>query len=416
MEKARKILVVDDEIGICRNVEKILSKNDYEVMYAQSAREALEKMAKDSFSLLISDIVMPEMDGIELLKLTKEQWPLTKVMMMTAYASTDTAMKAIQLGAEDYVPKPFTPNGLRSKVENVLIPESVVEARKGHKNKGLGGNIDVDMPFDRDEVAKYTGGEYAKMLGASDMPGVGRPLSPDMASYCPIGEMTCDIFKKLGNTCKGGTKTGECPQKKAKAKKAAKGQLAFDAKILIGIDQPFRYEEVVSVTGPEYVKNLQREGVSFVPYEELKKNVARMMSGDVGDESRDQVVIQISAGKDVLVIDDEVAVNNNIRKILVKKGYHVEQAVTKDEALEKIEERAYPLILLDLRIPGVKGLELLETIRDRRPDTKVIIVTGYANIETAVETAKLGAIDFLSKPFTPNEIRTAAENALQLAA
>jgi len=74
------------------------------------------------------------------------------------------------------------------------------------------------------------------------------------------------------------------------------------------------------------------------------------------------------------------------------------------------------LVLLDLRIPGVKGLELLETIRDMRPDTKVIIVTGYANIETAVETAKLGAIDFLSKPFTPNEIRTATENAFQLAA
>ncbi|MBW1901095.1 MAG: response regulator [Deltaproteobacteria bacterium] len=392
MEKALKILVVDDEIRICRNVEKILRKNDYEVTHAQSAREALEKLSRDSFSLLISDIVMPEMDGLELLKLTKEQWPLTKVMMMTAYASTDTAMKAIQLGAEDYVPKPFTPNGLRSKVENVLISESVVDLQKAEENKGLGGKTDIGMP------------------------GVERSLSPDMASYCPIGEMTCDIFKKLGNTCKGGTKTGECPQKKAKEKKAAKGQLAFDAKILIGIDQPFRYEEVVSVTGPEYVKNLQREGVSFVPYEELKKNVARMMSGHAGDESGDQVVIQISARKDVLVIDDEVAVNNNIRKILVKKGYHVEQAITKDEALQKIEERAYPLILLDLRIPGVKGLELLETIRDRRPDTKVIIVTGYANIETAVETAKLGAIDFLSKPFTPNEIRTAAENALQLAA
>jgi len=392
MEKALKILVVDDEIGICRNVEKILSKNNYEVMHAQSARVALEKMAKDSFSLLISDIVMPEMDGIELLKLTKEQWPLTKVMMMTAYASTDTAMKAIQLGAEDYVPKPFTPNGLRSKVENVLISDSVLDSKKAEEGKGLQGKTDIGMP------------------------GVGKLLSPDMSSYCPIGEMSCDIFKKLGNTCKGGTKTGECPQKKAKKKKAAKGQPAFDAKNLIGIDQTFKYEEVVSVTSPEYVENLQREGFTFVPYEELKKNVARLMGGDAADESADLVVIQKSAGKDVLVIDDEVAVNNNIRKILLRKGYDVEQAITKDEALQKIEEREYTLILLDLRIPGVKGLELLETIRERRPDTKVIIITGYANIETAVETAKLGAIDFLSKPFTPNEIRTAAENALQLAA
>jgi len=368
-------------------------------------------MAKETFSLLLSDLVMPEMDGIELLKLAKEQWPLTKVMMMTAYASTDTAMKAIRLGAEDYLPKPFTPDGLRSKVESVLASESIVETLK-KKKRGANKNIDVDIPFDRDEVAKYADGEYVKMLGPSDMPGVGRAVE----SYCSVGEMTCDIFKKLGNTCKGGVKTGECPQIKAKAKKAAKAKKGFDAKTLIGIDQPFNYEEVVSVTGPEYVQNLQRDSVSFIPYEELKKNVARMMGKEVEDEPVYQEVMQEPVTKHILVVDDEVAVNNNIRKILIKKGYHVDQAVTKIEAIQKIEEKVYRLILLDLRIPGVKGLELLELIRDRRPESKVIIVTGYANIETAVETAKLGAIDFLSKPFTPNEVRSATEKAFLLAA
>jgi len=415
MQETLKILVVDDEIGICRNVEKILSKRNYEVTVAQSAKEALEKLAKESFSLMISDIVMPGMDGIELLKLTKEQWPLTKVMMMTAYASTDTAMRAIQLGAEDYVPKPFTPNGLRSKVENVLIAESIVAPGK-EEDKILGGMIDVDMPFDRDEVAKYANGEYTRMLGPSDMPGGERPLPQDMENYCAVGEMVCDIFKKLGNTCKVGTKSGECPQKKAKKKKTAKEEEAFDAKKLIGIDQPFNYEEVVTITGPEYVQNLHRDGFSFIPYEELKKNVAQMMSKETEESSEIQVVVQEPGTKSILVVDDEVAVNNNIRKILVKKGYYVDQAITKNETLQKIEEREYTLVLLDLRIPGVKGLELLETIRKKRPDTKVIIVTGYADIETAVETAKLGAIDLVSKPFTPSEIRTATEKAFQLAA
>jgi DNA-binding response OmpR family regulator len=405
MDEVPKILVVDDEIGICRNVEKILTKNNYEVVHAQSAKEALGKMAKQTFSLLLSDIVMPEMDGIELLKLAKEQWPLTKVMMMTAYASTDTAMKAIRLGAEDYVPKPFTPDGLRDKVDSILVAKSKTSI--GTENK-----IDVDIPFDRDEVARYANGEYAKMLGPSDMPGVGRSLE----NYCSLGEMVCDIFKKLNNTCKGGIKTGECPQKKAKAKKDAKKKAGFDGKKLIGIDQPFNYEEVISVTGTEYVKNLQYDGISFLPYEDLKKNVARMMDQDKGETSVTHEVMEEPATKNILVIDDEVAVNNNIRKILVKKGYHVDQAITKSEAIEKIDERAYKLILLDLRIPGVRGLELLELIREKRPDAKVIIVTGYANIETAVETARLGAIDFLAKPFTPNEIRSATEKAFQLAA
>ena len=403
MDSATKILVVDDELGICRNVEKILSKSNYDVMHAQSAKEALERMTNESFSLLISDIVMPEMDGIELLKLSKEQWPLMKVMMMTAYASTNTAMKAIRLGAEDYVPKPFTPDGLRAKVEKVLVSE----AKMGNNNK-----IDVDIPFDRDEVTQYANSEYAKMLGPSDLPSIGRSVE----GYCTVGEMVCDIFKKLNTTCKGGVKTGECPQKKAREKKAAQKDKKFDAKTLIGIDHPFNYEEVISVTGPEYVKHMQTDGFAFIPYEELKKNVARMMSKEAGNETVYQEVMEEPETKNILVIDDEVAVNNNIRKILVKKGYHVDQAITKPEALQKIEEKTYKLILLDLRIPGVRGLELLETIRDKRPETKVIIVTGYADIETAVETAKLGAIDFLAKPFTPKEIRAATENAFQLAA
>ena len=101
METAPRIIVVDDEKRICSNVEKILKKNNYEVVHAMSADEALEKMATESFSLLISDIVMPGKNGLELLKLVKQQWPLTKAVMMTAYASTDTAVKAIRMGALD---------------------------------------------------------------------------------------------------------------------------------------------------------------------------------------------------------------------------------------------------------------------------------------------------------------------------
>ena len=126
--------------------------------------------------------------------------------------------------------------------------------------------------------------------------------------------------------------------------------------------------------------------------------------------------IQVPTHKNILVIDDEAAVNNNIRKILLKKGFHVDQALTKSDALEKIEHQPYTLILLDLRIPGVNGLELLKAIRKKRPQTKVIIITGFASIETAKETARLGAINYLAKPFTPEELRVATENAFRYAA
>ena len=559
---SNKILVVDDEKRICHNVEKILTKNNYEVTHALSAQEAMEKMAKESFALLISDIVMPGQNGLELLKLAKKEWPLTKAIMMTAYASIETAMKAIRLGALAYIPKPFTPDELRDSVENALSGK-LIEAPTTPEERETIDAIDVDIPFEADEVAKYTGDEYAKMLGRSDMPVVEVRMPEGLENFCEVGAMVCDIFKKLGATCKAGTKTSECPQKKAKKKKASQKGMdqQFDATTLIGIDQPFSYEEVSSITGPEYVRHLKQDGVAFIPYEELKKNVSSIMAKDrhlidvdmpfdrdevaqqtgtryaeqlsrsdmpaveitaaeplenfceMGDmvcdifkklgatckagtktdecpqkkakkskaakKSKDQVfdaakliaidqpfdysevtaitgpayiqnlhhedilvkpyaelkkefarisekpaerapvVLQMKqepATKNILVIDDEVAVNNNIRKILAKKGYHVDQAVTRDDALDKIRAKPYKLVLLDLRIPGVRGLELLQALRDQNPEAKVIIITGYASIETAVEAARLGAIDYLAKPFTPDEIRDATAKAFRLAA
>jgi DNA-binding NtrC family response regulator len=94
----------------------------------------------------------------------------------------------------------------------------------------------------------------------------------------------------------------------------------------------------------------------------------------------------------------------------------VDQAMDKEEALQKIHEATYKLVLLDLKIPGVKGLELLKAINEKSSHTKVIIITGYASIDTAVEAARMGAIDYLPKPFTPDEMRKATEEALRMAA
>jgi CheY-like chemotaxis protein len=250
-------------------------------------------------------------------------------------------------------------------------------------------------------------------LTRSDVPAVEITADAPVENFCEVGDMVCDIFKKLGATCKAGTKTGACPQKKARKGKAAAAEPTRDVKKLIAIDQPFDYDEVVAVTGPEYAASLEHDGMAVMPYEALKANVVRMDA-----ESRDtekQFPVK-PVHPPVLVIDDEVAVNNNIRKILQKKGYQVEQATGKDEALEIIDEDRFGLVLLDLKMPGVRGLELLQAIRDKQPEAKVIIITGYATIQTAVEAARMGAVDYLPKPFTPDEVRNATDQALQLAA
>ncbi|RPH89124.1 MAG: response regulator, partial [Desulfobacteraceae bacterium] len=168
--------------------------------------------------------------------------------------------------------------------------------------------------------------------------------------------------------------------------------------------------------GPEYVTYLNRDGMSFVPFEELKKRLTSPEKAERAPEVDRPELPEAEVLHSILVIDDEPSVNNNIRKILLKKGYTVDQALTKREALEQIERRAYKVILLDLKIPGVNGLELLAAIREKSPESRVIIITGYATIETAKETARLGAVDYLAKPFTPEEIRISTENAFRYAA
>jgi CheY-like chemotaxis protein len=275
--------------------------------------------------------------------------------------------------------------------------------------------IDVDVPFDAYEVAKATGEEYARQVGRSDVPTVEVTASQPLEGFCEVGDMVCDIFKKLGATCKAGVKGAKCPQL-AKGKKAAKKSAGFDAKTFIGVDMPFDYNEVAAIAGPEYVEHLVYDGVVQVPYEQLKANVARM-TAERAQKGADVIAFpEAPVTRNILVVDDEAAVNNNIRKILAKKDYYVDQAFTKAEALEKIAGKAYKLVLLDLKIPGVQGLELLAAIRESQPAAKVIVVTGYASIETAVEAARMGAVDYLPKPFTPGEIRKATENAFKIAA
>jgi CheY-like chemotaxis protein len=280
---------------------------------------------------------------------------------------------------------------------------------------GEAANLDVDMPFDRNEVARQTGEDYALRLTRSDVPLVEVTVPETLENYCEVGNMVCDIFKKLGATCKAGTKTAACPQKKAKKGKAKKAK-GFDSKTLISIDQPFNYEEVAAITGPDYIQNLHHEATIVTPYEALKKSISQKILQPALQVPADSDLMKAPADSTILVIDDEVAVNNNIRKILAKKDYQVDQAVTKEEALAKIRAHSYNLVLLDLKIPGVKGLELLKAVRDNNPSAKVIIITGYASIETAVESARMGAVDYLPKPFTPAEIRNVTDQAFRLAA
>ena len=109
--------------------------------------------------------------------------------------------------------------------------------------------------------------------------------------------------------------------------------------------------------------------------------------------------------RSVLVVDDEKNIRLTLRETLKSLELTVDTAVNGEEALAMAAQQAYDLVLLDLKMPGMDGLEVLRRLREIRPGTAVVLLTAHGSVETAVEAMKLGAVDFLQKPFAPQEIR-----------
>ncbi len=116
----KKILVVDDEIGIRQSLKKILEKEGYEVLTASNGEEAFKVIRSEAVDLLISDIRMAGMDGLELLKVCKSVSPYTEVIMITGYASVDTAVDSMKQGAYDYITKPFKKADIVKAVQKAI--------------------------------------------------------------------------------------------------------------------------------------------------------------------------------------------------------------------------------------------------------------------------------------------------------
>ena len=115
----------------------------------------------------------------------------------------------------------------------------------------------------------------------------------------------------------------------------------------------------------------------------------------------------------ILIVDDEKVIQDSCSQILKKEGYKVKVASDGKEALRMFKEELFHIVILDIKLPGMDGIEVLSKIKEESPETPVIIMTGFASIESAVDALKSGAFDYLSKPFTPEELRISVRKALE---
>jgi DNA-binding NtrC family response regulator len=116
----------------------------------------------------------------------------------------------------------------------------------------------------------------------------------------------------------------------------------------------------------------------------------------------------------IMVVDDELIVRESLKGWLEKFGYGVETAADAQEALKELEREGYDLLFVDIKMPGMDGIELLKRVKEDQPDVIVVMITAHGSIESAIEAMKAGASDYLMKPFDPEDLELLIEKLVQM--
>jgi DNA-binding NtrC family response regulator len=115
----------------------------------------------------------------------------------------------------------------------------------------------------------------------------------------------------------------------------------------------------------------------------------------------------------ILIVDDHDELRDHLGKLYEEEGYSVIKAATAEEAMERLREQKFAIVISDVQMPQMDGIELTRHIRDRYSDTDIILITGFGNVQQAVDAMKLGASDYISKPFQPEVIRFVSEKLIE---
>ena len=128
---------------------------------------------------------------------------------------------------------------------------------------------------------------------------------------------------------------------------------------------------------------------------------------------QENTTIHLEASPHILVMEDDLSVAKGLEMVLSEEGYNVNLAGTGELAMEAFRQKRFDLLVADLRLPDIDGMEVIRQVKEAKPETEVIVITGYGTTATAVEAMKLGVHDFLPKPFTEDQIKAAIDEALK---
>ncbi|MFH1201703.1 MAG: response regulator [Candidatus Omnitrophota bacterium] len=366
-----KVLVVDDEMDFCKSLEEILTREGYQVIVANSGSEAIEKVETERPQLILLDIRMPQMDGLQTLERIRQIDREAVITMVTVVKDTSVEQKTIRLGAVNYITKPLDLDLLKRSLQGWATQ---IEARQLKDVDILAWEYDPEKL--KSILDLFTKKGYnikcveTKSSGAYEI--VKRPdllvLRADI-----LADDTIEVLSKYKEAYPG------LPVLIV-LKSECWGELVNKAKTFGAC----RYLPA----------SFETYGIILVIYKMLSSYREKV-----------QIIEDTKPSDYILIVDDEADLCEYTAKFLARDGYKVYSTTDPRTVLDQVKVLKPSIVLLDIIMPGVNGLELLKKIKMVNPNTQVIMMTGVKDESICRETIKSGACDYLVKPFSLDQLK-----------
>lgn len=376
-----KVLIVDDEKDFCDYLKELLFREGYEAICAYSGPEALEKIKHEHPQLILLDILMPEMDGIQTLKEIKGIDKQAIVVVITAVREKFAQERMLHLGAVSYMFKPLDVDLFKRNIElwaaqvelNRISPSSMVS-------------------FEFNEAKVKT------IIEVFLKKGYNTKIIKSLQDSLELTDTSVNFLIVRADILKTDT---------PKAIREIKTKYP-NLPLIITIDSQIEEELKLKI---DEVGSCQ-----YLPAAFSANTLLAISCAMLSKASKEQPLKPSKEDKPcILIVDDEPDTCEYTEKFLAQEGYKAYSLSQPNQVLKEIEKIRPNIVLLDIVMPGTDGLEILEQIRKKFPGIKVIMFSGVKDEFILKQAIQSGASDYLVKPFSLDQLKiTVLLNSLKL--
>ncbi|MEW6618852.1 MAG: response regulator [bacterium] len=443
MEEKTHILVVDDEWEILEVIRNLLEVKGYEVTTAQSGKEALERLEERLPHLIILDILMPEMSGYEVCKKIRKS-PVHKhlpIIILSSKSTIEDEIAGWRMGIDEYIVKPFDLEELIAILESIIyrtylgidsnplsklpgnnsIREEINNCIKS-KNLFAIGFLDVDNFKAFNDHYGFAKGDEAIKLTAKVIINAVQKVGTEKDFIGHIGgddfivishpdriEIICQEIIKEFDAAIPDLYSAEDKERgyilgfNRKGEKEEFPIMSISIGVVTNKQRNLTHLAQVSTIGAE----LKEYAKTFIG----SNYIVDKRMGEEKDNSKAESLLLEK--ENILLVDDDQGICSIFSNFLERWGYLVTIAHSGDSALAQMKKKSFNLVLLDIKLPDMSGLEVLKEIKAKYADTVVIIITGYSSMEAAIESLRYDAYDYLEKPLEMEKVSVIIKRGLE---